>query len=86
MDFDVTESPQDLVAALSLSRGTTYAVQNVSPDARVFVRVQATAPARTDRAFVIRPFEFHYPQAGTGEGIFVWSPEGAAAVVVAEAS
>ena len=84
MDFDVTETPRDIIAALSLSSGTRYAIQNIDPRGRIFYRVQATAPAAGDRGNIILPGQFHYPTAGAGEGIWLWCPDtgGSVAFVV----
>ena len=85
-DFDVTPAPQDLLAALSLSPGVRYSIQNIDPGARVFARVQDTAPSIGDRANVIPPFGFGYPTAAAGEGIWVWTPDpGGSAIMVNEA-
>ena len=75
MDFEVTGTPQDILAALSLSVGTRYSIQNIDPRGRVFVRVQATAPVAGDRGNIIVPFEYGYPEAAAGEGIWLWSPD-----------
>ena len=80
MDFDVTGTPQDIIAALSLSTGTRYSIQNIDPRGRIFGRVQATAPAAGDRGNIIAPGEFHYPEAGPGEGIWLWSPDAGGSV------
>ena len=42
------------------------------------------APARTDRAFVLSPYEFPYPSADAGEGIYVWCDSGKTAAIVVE--
>lgn len=51
MDFDATNVPTDVVAALGLIAGTRYTGQNVSTTATLFVRETATAPAPGARAF-----------------------------------
>ena len=85
MDFVATGEPRDLIAALSLATGTMYSVQNVDPASRVFIRIQAAAPARTDRANVLHPWEVGYPTADPGESIWIWTDRPDAAVVVNEA-
>ena len=86
VDFEVTGTPQDILAALSLSTGTRYSIQNIDPRGRIFVRVQATAPAAGERGNIIVPFEYGYPTAGPGEGIWVWSPDvGGSVAFVTEA-
>ncbi|MCY4468371.1 MAG: hypothetical protein OXC08_06585 [Thiotrichales bacterium] len=82
LDHVVTDAPADLVSALSLTVGQAYSIQNVDPRDRVFVRIATAAPARTDRANVIPPYQFGYPTADAGEGIYVWTDLGRTAAIV----
>ena len=81
-DYLVTETPADLVSALSLRTGQSYSIQNIDPRERVYLRIATAAPARTDRANVIAPFTFGYPSADAGEGIYVWTDAGETAAIV----
>ena len=84
-DFLVTGAPQDLVAGLSLTVGTTYSLQNVDSVARIFVRIQATAPTAGARGNILAVGEFSYPTADPGDGIWVWTDRPPAALIVNDA-
>ena len=85
-DFDATTTPQDVVAALSLTAGTTYTGQNVDTIATLRVREAATAPAATDRAHKIEAGGQFTIAPDPGEGIYVWTDDPAGcAVIVTEA-
>ena len=84
LDHTANETPADLVWALSLVIGASYAIQNIDPRDRVYVKTATAAPSRTDRAFILQPFEFSYPSADVGEGIYVWTDLGRTAAIVVE--
>lgn len=86
-DFDATTTPQDIVAALSLTAGTRYTGQNVSTFATLRVRQAAGAPAASDRAHKIEAGGSFTIDPQTGQGVFVWTDEAdGAAVIVTEAA
>ena len=76
LDFDATTSPQDVVAALSLTANTLYARQNLSTIATAFFREAAAMPGAGARAFRVEaggPFTLK----PTGDAIWVWTDEAA---------
>ena len=86
VDFDATETPRDVVAALSLTSGTAYTCQNVDVKATLFIREAATAPLVTDRAFRIE-------SGGTftlkiaADPIYLWTDDAdGCAVIIEEAA
>ena len=81
-DFTVTLAPRDIAGPLSLVSGTRYTIQNIDPAARVFLRVQVSAPARTDRANIIQPLGAGAVSIDTGEGIWCWTDDEAGAAIV----
>ena len=81
MDYDVIDLPRDATTALGLSTGTRYAIQNIDPRGRVFVRIQADAPSVDDRANIILPWQFGYAEFDAGERIWLWSPDAGGSVV-----
>ena len=84
-DFDATGAPQDIVAALSLADGMSYAGQNLSTTATLFIREAAAAPAAGARAFKVEagsPFNIK-PSAAP---IWLWTDDaGGCPVIVGEA-
>ena len=83
-NFDATGDPANIVAALSLAVGTRYAIQNVDPNARLFVREAAVKPTGGAlRGFVLAPFESAGFKPQTGIGVWCWTDraDGARAVV-----
>ena len=85
-DFDATNTPRDLVAALGLAAGTKYLIQNVSTVATLRVREAASAPAATARAFKVEaggPLSIR-PKAG--QGVWLWTDDrgGSCPVIVGE--
>ena len=68
----VTDDPTNLVTSRSLVTDTTYSLQNIDPNAVIFLRVAAVKPARTMPAHVINPYEFGYPTPDGGAGIWLW--------------
>ena len=81
-DFTVTRARVDLVAALSLTVGVRYSIQNIDPGARVFVRVQQAMPTVGTRGNVIAPFEYGYPRVTANERIWIWTDDDGGAVVM----
>ena len=84
-DFDATNVPQDIVAALSLQIGTTYVAQNVGTVATAFVREAPAAPAATDRAFRTESGGFFYIKP-EGDPIWVWTDDPAGCPLVVDVS
>ena len=85
-DFDATTTPQDVVAALSLTDGTRYTGQNVSTVATLRVRQATGAPAPTARAHKVEAGGSFTIEPMAGQGVFVWTDEaGGCAVIVTEA-
>lgn len=77
MDFDATETPQDVVAALGLTVGQAYTVQNVSTVATLFLREAPVAPAAAARAFRIEAAGVFTIKSETSGGIWLWTDEAA---------
>ena len=87
-DFLATPNPADLRGGLMLTDGQAYSLQNVSPDARVFVRwATGAAPTGVEAANQIPPGGTISitPTAGDGESCWVWSDPGGAMLIVNEA-
>ena len=80
-DFDVSRTPADIVAGLSLTQGQRYTVQNVSPAATMFLR-QATAAAVSDRAHRIETGGYMTIRPD-GEPIWLWTDDAAGCPVIA---
>ena len=72
MDFNATETPADIVAALTLQWGLTYSLQNIGSGGTLFIRTATAAPAVTDRAFRV--------ESG---GLFVLKPQAGASAIPA---
>ena len=83
-DFDATTTPQDIVAALSLTAGKLYFCQNVSTTATLRIRDAATAPAATERALRVEAGGDFSIRPG-GDGLWLWTDEpGGCPVIVTE--
>ena len=83
IDFDLTAVPLDLVA--SLPSGMTFACQNISTTATVFVRESAAVPGPSDRAFRIEAVG-NFNVKNTGTPIWAWTDDPAGAAVIATES
>ena len=82
MDFDATGTPADLVAALSLTRGSRYAVQNASTTATLFRRAAAAPPDAAARAFRVEAGgEFTFRPRGTPYWLWTDDPRGCPVIV-----
>ena len=74
IDFDLTGTPVDLIAGLSLKVGTVYAVQNASTTATARFRESDTAPAASARAFRIEAGgNLSIKANAPGDKIFAWT-------------
>ena len=75
-------------ALASITSGTNYTLQNRSPRV-IYVEVATAAPTDSGGAFVMPPApgvgSAGIAKADSGESIFVWSADGAGAVVYDEA-
>ena len=83
-NVDLTTDPSNVVAGLSLVVGTSYTLQNVDANARIFVRVAAVKPTGGAlRGFVVRPFEDVTISPVANVGIWLWCDrtDGAKAVI-----
>lgn len=83
-NVDATPAPTNIVAALSLTVGTRYTLQNIDPAARIFLRTAAVQPTGGAlRGFVIAPFEAATVTPEANVGIWLWSDraDGAKAVL-----
>lgn len=75
LDYTVTITPIDIVAALSLSAGKAYFGQNISTGATLYGRPESTTPAASARAFRYESGgEFEFTVAA-GEKIFMWTDD-----------
>ena len=84
IDFDATETPTDIAAALSLVQGTLYSAQNVGTVATLFIREAAAQPSITTRAFRIESGGFLTVKP-TGLPIWIWTDNHVCPVILAEA-
>lgn len=82
LDFDATDTPQDVVAALSLTSGTRYTGQNVSTIATLFVREVSAMPTVQDRAFKVESGG-NFTITPDGTSIWFWTddPDGCPVVL-----
>lgn len=70
----MTTDPANIVAGLSLVVGTIYVLQNVDPNARVFIREAAVKPTGGAlRGFVIDPFQHATLEPAPGVGLWLWT-------------
>ena len=81
-DHEVTGTPVDIVAALSLRVGTRYGGQVVTRDVVVHLREAATAPDGSDPAHIIVPREPFTIKPDAGMGVYLWTAAGGPATVV----
>ena len=81
MDFDATQTPVDVVAALGLTQGTRYTGQNVSGTATLFAREATAPPAVTDRAFRVESAG-QFTIRPSGPPIWCWTDESAGCPVI----
>ena len=80
--YAVTETPTDIVAALTLTVGTTYAGQFNGPSDMRAVE-SATAVTDTDTpALLVRPHDDVIIKPVSGEGVYVWAAAGKAGTLI----
>ena len=82
-DFDATQVPTDMAAALSLTIGQAYTCQNVDSISTLRFREAATAPDAIARAHKIEAGGNFTIEPQTGRLVFVWTddPRGCAVIV-----
>lgn len=81
MDFDATNVPTDVVAALSLTAGIKYTGQNVSTTATLFIREVSSQPAANARAFKMEAGANFVLEADSGP-IYLWTDDDAGCPVI----
>ena len=81
MDFDATQTPVDVVAALGLTQGTRYTGQNVDALGTLYIREQVAVPVPTDRAFRIQSGG-EFSLRPDGEPIWFWTDEASGCAVI----
>ena len=82
IDHDVTVVPTDIVAAASLTVGTTYYGMNLSTTATLYGRPESNEPAVTARAYRYEAggeFELEIKQ---GEKIWLWTDDSAGCPII----
>ena len=83
VDFDVTTTPQDVFAALSLTVGISYTGQNVDTKATLFVREDTAAPLVTARAFRVESSGYFTLKGATAaDQIFLWTDDADGCAVI----
>ena len=86
LDFDATRQPTDIVAALALTRGTIYTLQNVATFATLRVREVAAMPTGGERAHRIESGGY-FSMRPQGTPIWIWTDDpGGAGVIVTESA
>ena len=86
LDFDATGTPQSIEAALSLTDGQTYVLQNLSTTATLFSRNAATQPATSERAHRYEAGALFVFEADAADASWLWTDDPAGcAVIVSEA-
>ena len=81
-DHEITQTPTDIVAALSLAVCTAYTAQVVTRDVVVRRHEGATAPAVDAPAHIIVSREPFTIKPDAGMGVYLWSVAGGPATVV----
>ena len=84
VDFDATQTPQNVGQAAALVTGRTYSIQNVSDDVEVLIREAPTAPAATARGFRVKPGDSGVLSPGV-DPIWIWTRTSGAACIITEA-
>lgn len=80
----LTDEPVDIADALSLTAGTTYAMQ-FQVVKYAYVSVQASADdVNQSVAVMVGPSQWLKVTPASGEGVYAWSPRGGAVRVSAE--
>ena len=83
LDFTATEAPTDIVAALSLAVGETYAGQNISTISTLRFREAVAPPAATARAFRVEAGGAFALAPEAGIPIWVWTDEAPCQIILA---
>lgn len=83
LDFDATETPTDIVAALSLNVGTAYAGQNVSTISTLFFREAVAMPDATAPAFRVESGSAFQIKPEPGQGVWLWTDEAPCKIILA---
>ena len=84
-DFNVTETPVDIVADLSLVNGTRYTCQNVSTTATLFVREATAIPSVQDRGFKVEAGG-NFTLRPDGVAVWMWTDTGSCPVILDDAA
>ena len=86
LDFEATDTPQDLGAALGIDFSNHHSIENISNSERVRFRFSPTAPGSSERGPILEPGEPRTVYvATTGDKVWVWVPRiGATAHLVVD--
>ena len=82
--MDVSPEPANIVAALGLTVGRVYTIQNVDANATIYLREAAVKPTGGAlRGFVLAPFGYGTIKPEANAGIWLWTDraDGAKAVI-----
>lgn len=84
-NYDLTDTPTNLVASLSLAQGTTYAAQYLGEPGVVSISEAMSAPGIEGPRHFIRNYEVFYITV-TSEGVWVWADQEGVLAVTPETS
>ena len=85
LDFEATDTPQDLGAALGIDFSNRHSIENLSNSERVRIRFSPTAPASSQRGPILQPGEERIIYTTGSDKIWIWIPSpGASAHLVVD--
>ena len=74
LDFEATDAPQDLGAALGIDFSNHHSIENLSNSERVRIRFSPTAPASSQRGPILQPGEARIIYTTRTDKVWVWIP------------
>ncbi len=85
LDFEATDTPQDLGAALGIDFSNHHSIENLSNSERVRIRFSPAAPTSSKRGPIMQPGEERIVYATGLDKVWIWVPRtGAIAHVVVD--
>ena len=85
LDFEATDTPQDLGMALGVDFSTHHSIENLSNSERVRFRFSPDAPASSQRGPILQPGEPRTVYTKGADKVWVWVPrDGASANLVVD--
>ena len=78
LDFEATDTPQDLGAALGVDFSDHHSIENLSNSERVRIRFSPTAPTPSQRGPILQPGEARTVYTTGSDKVWVWVPRSGA--------